>query len=140
DNRTYPYEDVQQVIDTAGLTRRVTWHRYASEAELAGLYARARAFAFLSEYEGLGLTPLEALSAGVPPGLPPTPVARESCGEAALSVRPGDLEGTARALEELLANDATRARLLAAAPAALSRYQWSRAAERTLALLRSMVE
>ena len=29
----------------------------------------ARAFAFLSEYEGLGLTPLEALAAGVPPVL-----------------------------------------------------------------------
>ena len=45
------------------------------------LYGSARAFAFLSEYEGLGLTPLEALAAGVPPVLLDTPVARESCGE-----------------------------------------------------------
>ncbi len=47
------------------------------------------AFAFLSEYEGLGLTPLEALAAGVPPVLLDTPVARESCGDAALYVPAG---------------------------------------------------
>ena len=38
-----------------------------SNDELNALYARASVFAFLSEYEGFGLTPLEALSAGVPP-------------------------------------------------------------------------
>ena len=94
------------------------------------LYARARAFAFLSEYEGLGLTPLEALAAGVPPVLLDTPVARESCGDAALYVGAGDVEGTARALEELLVDERTRSRLLSAAPAALARYGWPRAAGR----------
>ena len=88
------------------------------------------AFAFLSEYEGLGLTPLEALAAGVPPLLLDTPVARESCGDAALYVGPGDLSGTADALEQILADEATRSRLLAAAPAALARYRWPEAAQR----------
>ena len=73
-----------------------------------GAVRRAQAFAFLSEYEGLGLTPLEALAAGVPPVLLDTPVARESCGDAALYVARGDVEGTARALEEVLFDEATR--------------------------------
>ncbi len=34
--------------------------------QLQQLYRQARAFVFLSEYEGLGLTPLEALAAGIP--------------------------------------------------------------------------
>ena len=47
------------------------------------LYARASVFAFLSEYEGFGLTPLEALAAGVPIVVLDTPVAREVYGPAA---------------------------------------------------------
>ena len=135
DNRTYPREDVQRAIDVEALDGRVRWHRYASDTELHDLYARARVFAFLSEYEGLGLTPLEALAAGVPPVLLDTPVAQESCGDAALYVSRGDMAGTARALELLLVDDTVRARLLAAAPAVLAKYQWTRAASETLAVI-----
>jgi glycosyltransferase involved in cell wall biosynthesis len=135
DNRTYPVVDLPRVIEATGLGARIRWHQYASEAELAELYARARAFAFLSEYEGLGLTPLEALTAGVPPVLLDTPVARESCGEAALYVSTGDVDSAAAALEELLVNEQTRARLLGAAGPSLARYQWDRAARDTLRVL-----
>jgi glycosyltransferase involved in cell wall biosynthesis len=135
DNRTYPHEDIQRTIRSEGLGGRVCWHRYVSDDQLHDLYARARVFAFLSEYEGLGMTPLEALAAGVPPVLLDTPVAHESCGDAALYVRPGDLSGTAHAMEDILADEATRSRLLTAAPAALAKYSWPRAARETLALL-----
>jgi glycosyltransferase involved in cell wall biosynthesis len=135
DNRTYPPEDLQQTIRAENLDGRIRWHRYVSEAELIDFYRGARAFAFLSEYEGLGLTPLEALAANVPPVLLDTPVARESCGEAALYVQRGDLAETARALERVLADDNVRSRLLAQAPRVLARYAWSDAARKTLELL-----
>jgi glycosyltransferase involved in cell wall biosynthesis len=135
DNRTHPYENLERAIATEGLEGRIRWHRYVHDDQLRDLYGRARAFAFLSEYEGLGMTPLEALAAGVPPVLLDTPVARESCGDAALYVGAGDLSGTADALEQILADEATRSRLLAAAPAALARYSWPRAARETMALL-----
>jgi glycosyltransferase involved in cell wall biosynthesis len=135
DNRSYPSEDVNAAIDREGLGGRVRWHRYVSDEQLADLYARARAFAFLSEYEGLGLTPLEALAAGVPPVLLDTPVARESCGEAALYVELGSLATVGQALERLLFDEQTRARLLLAAPGVLAKYSWPRAARETLAVL-----
>src|SRR6201999_3216517 len=103
---------------------QVRWHEYVTDEQLAALYADARAFAFLSEYEGLGLTPLEALAAGVPPLLLDTPVARESCGDAALYVALGDRRATADAIERLLFDEALRARLLASAPDALAKYTW----------------
>ena len=56
---------------------------YVSDAELATLYARASAFAFLSEYEGFGLTPLEAMAAGVPVVVLDTEISREIYGPAA---------------------------------------------------------
>jgi glycosyltransferase involved in cell wall biosynthesis len=135
DDRTYPPEDLQQTIRAENLDGRIRWHRYVSEAELSDFYRGARAFAFLSEYEGLGLTPLEALAANVPPVLLDTPVSRESCGEAALYVQRGDLAETARALEKVLADDNVRSRLLAQAPRVLARYTWSDAARKTIELL-----
>jgi len=134
-NRTYPYEDVDAAITNEGLADRVRWHRYASDAQLRELYSRARAFAFLSEYEGLGLTPLEALSAGVLPVLLDTPVARESCADAALYVKTPTPKEVSAALEQVLFDEPTRGRLLGAAPAVLANYNWPRAAKQTLKVL-----
>ena len=134
DNRSYPYENLTRTIAAEGLERQVRWHTYAPDEELRRLYRNARAFAFLSEYEGLGLTPLEALAAGVPPVLLDAPVARESCGDAALYVRLGHRGAITHALELALFSETTRARILAAAPAVLARYDWRKAAADTLAL------
>ena len=80
---------------------------YVFDAELADLYGRARAFALLSEYEGFGHPPLEALGSGVPPVLLDTDVAREVCGDAALYVDKGDIAGTTAALNGLLFDEAS---------------------------------
>ena len=71
----------------------------------------------------------------MPPVLLDTPVARESCGDAALYVPLGDLPAITRALEPLLFDEAHARALLAAAPAVLARYDWPRAARETLAVL-----
>jgi glycosyltransferase involved in cell wall biosynthesis len=135
DNRSSPRQDLQALIAAEGLTGHARWRQYVADEELSTLYGAARAFAFLSEYEGLGLTPLEALAAGVPAVVADTPVARESCGDAALYVAVGDLAGAARALGQALFDEDVRRALLRAAPAALSRYTWARAARETLAIL-----
>ena len=137
DNRSHPHQDIGAIISGSRAALRIHWHRYAPELELQELYAQARAFAFLSEYEGLGLTPLEALAVGIPSVLLDTPVAREACGEAALYVPLGDIDAIADALEALLYDEERRRTLLAAAPAVLSRFDWTRAASATLAVLES---
>jgi len=140
DNRSYPHQDLRAAIAAEGLHTRVRWHEYISEEQLRDLYAAAGAFAFLSEYEGLGLTPLEALAAGVPPVLLDTPVARESCGGGAVYVPPNDIPAVTRALESVLFDAATRARVRAEAGAALAKYGWPRAARDTLAVIESAVQ
>jgi glycosyltransferase involved in cell wall biosynthesis len=138
DNRSHPREDVRATIAGAGLARQVRWHEYVSDEDLRELYAGARAFAFLSEYEGLGLTPLEALAARIPPVLLDTEVARESCGDAAVYVPVGDVPAITRALESVLFDEALRARILAAAPRELAKYSWTRAARETLAVIENV--
>jgi glycosyltransferase involved in cell wall biosynthesis len=135
DNRTFPREDLRQTIAALQLEGQVRWHEYVSDQQLAALYADARAFAFLSEYEGLGLTPLEALASGVPPLLLDTAVARESCGAAAAYIPVNDFAAITDALESLLFDEAARQRILAAAGAELAKFSWPRAARETLAVL-----
>jgi glycosyltransferase involved in cell wall biosynthesis len=135
DHRSYPHQDVGRTIAIEALEAQVRLHQYVTDEQLRGLYANARAFAFLSEYEGLGLTPLEALAAGVPPVLLDTAVARESCNGAALYVPVGDLRATTRALESLLFDETVRARILDAAPGVVAKYNWTRAAADTLAVI-----
>lgn len=132
-DRSYPPLDLAALAKAAGVGNRVEIRDYVSEPELDALYARASVFVFLSEYEGFGLTPLEALSAGVPIVVLDTPIAREVYGEAAWYVpSDGDVRGATQAIRTLMEDRASRERLLAAAPANLDRYSWDTAADATL--------
>jgi glycosyltransferase involved in cell wall biosynthesis len=135
DNRTHPHEDLSAIATSAGIAAQVAIRPYVSDRELAALYGRARTFAFLSEYEGFGHPPLEALGCGVPPLLLDTDIAREVCGDAAVYVAKGDIARTTTALRQLLFDEDARQRILHRAPSVLARYSWTRAAAETLAAL-----
>jgi glycosyltransferase involved in cell wall biosynthesis len=138
-DRTYPPQDLHAVAAAHGVSSRVDLRSYVPDDALAELYGRASVFAFLSEYEGFGLTPLEAMAAGVPPVVLDTPVAREIYGPAARYVRPGDVAGAAAALSEFLADRRVGGALLEQAPDVLARYSWERTADATLQELEAMV-
>ena len=131
-DRTWPRQDLRELAESLEIGTKVDLRRYVKEEELRDLYAGASVFGFLSEYEGFGLTPLEALSAQVPIVVLDTPVAREVYGAAAAYVQRGDIEGTAAALDRFLRSPAAATAQLAYAPAILARYSWDRAAEETL--------
>jgi glycosyltransferase involved in cell wall biosynthesis len=135
DNRTRPHEDLDALARDLGIAPQVRITAYVSDEELADLYRRARAFAFLSTYEGFALTPLEALAAGVPSILFDTPVAREVFRDAALFVPPGDELGVTAALRALLDHPPVHEHYLTEGAALLRDYSWSRTASETLAVL-----
>lgn len=139
EDRSYPPYDLLQLVksSSASIQSRINLRSYVSDEVLDDLYGRASVFVFLSEYEGFGLPPLEALAAAVPPVVLDTPVAREIYGPAARYVHlPGggtdELAGT---LIGLLTDDTARQAVLSHADAVLAGYDWSRAASETLATL-----
>jgi len=135
-NRTYPLQDIAAIAHEAGVGARVAVRDYVADAELAGLYSRASVFAFLSEYEGFGLTPLEAMASGAVPVVLDTAVAREIYGDAAIRVASPDVSLVASALQAALDDQgAPRKAALAAAPKILSRYRWADTAAQTLSVL-----
>jgi len=139
-DRSYPALDLAALAAQAGVPARVEIRDYVTEAALDDLYGRASVFVFLSEYEGFGLTPLEALSADVPIVVLDTPVAREVYGEAAWYVPPDtDVVSAAEAIRTLLEDADSRTRLLSHAPGVLARYSWDTAADATLAAIEGIV-
>lgn len=126
-NQTQPRIDPMAIAARHGIADRLTWHSYVSDQKLDALYARARAFAFLSDYEGFAMTPMEAASHGVPSVLLDTEVAREVYADGAMRV-PLSITAISGALTTLLTNDEAHARVLEAARARLSAYTWQHTA------------
>ncbi len=134
-DRAYPPQDLRGAAEAAGVGDQVTLLDYVDDCRLAQLHQRATLFVWLSEYEGFGLTPLEALAAGVPAVVGDIPVAREIYGDAARYVPLDDPDAVAAGMVELLTNPSDRAAILAEREATLARYTWRRAAADTLAVL-----
>ena len=134
-NRTLPFVDVPALMAASPARDRMQARSYVSDAELAALYGAAAAFVFCSDYEGFGLTPLEALAAGIPIVVLDTEVTREIYGPAARYVPAPDPASMAAALEAVLFDAGERARILRAAASVLGRYSWRESAQRTLQAL-----
>lgn len=139
-DRTHPHQDLASLATTEGVGERVTFRGYVADAELGTLYRRASVFAFLSEYEGFGMTPLEALAAGVPAVVGDTPVAREVYRSAARYVPVSDANMVATALLEVMTDKSIRQRLLSNAAPVLEQLTWSRTALATLDVLLTAAE
>lgn len=137
ENRTsHPRLDLDALRQRCRHADRIHIRSYVDDQTLASLYERASVLAFLSEYEGFGFTPLEALAAGVAPVLLDTPIAREICGPAAAFVSPAasnpEIAGT---IADLLANESRRHEIVQNGQAVLAQYNWNVTAAATLTIL-----
>jgi glycosyltransferase involved in cell wall biosynthesis len=126
-NRCAPPLDPLALAAELGVGDAVTWHAYVDDRALERLYRTASVFAFLSEYEGFAMTPMEALAQGTPLVLLDTPVAREVYGEAALFV-PLERGAIVGGLVRLLRDARARAQLLAKGHDRLAAFSWARTA------------
>ena len=105
-----------------------------TEAELAASTPRASVFAFLSEYEGFGLTPLEALAVGRAACRRSTRPSRARCtATRRRTCRPGDRRGRGRGASHAVSGRSGARRISSRrAVASCARYSWDRAAADTL--------
>jgi glycosyltransferase involved in cell wall biosynthesis len=136
-NRTRPRIDLDSLIRASGISGRIRVRDYVSDEDLGVLYRTARVFAFLSEYEGFGMTPLDALAAGVPIVVLDTPVAREIYEAAAMYIDRPEPQLIEDALERVLFETTERTQLLNASAAVLTRYSWEACGRRLLDILLS---
>jgi glycosyltransferase involved in cell wall biosynthesis len=106
-----------------------------SREQKAALYAGALAVVLPSWCEGYGYTPLEGYAHGTPAIVSDLPALRETAGDGALYVPPGDVTALRAAMAALAGDDALRRRLAAGGAAALAGRSW----ETSAAALRTML-
>ena len=100
----------------------------------------ATALVFPSRYEGFGLPPLEALAAGVPVIASDIPPVREVCGGHAQYFSPDSEEQLAQTMLETLAlSEQERRQRGDAGRAHALHSSWTRAAEKTVQVLKKIL-
>jgi glycosyltransferase involved in cell wall biosynthesis len=103
---------------------RVVRPGWVDDRTRADLLAGASVFAYPSRYEGFGLPPLEAMAVGIPVVTTRAGALPEVLGDAAAFVEPGDGEGLAGALANLLTDGQQRTALIERGRARAAHYSW----------------
>jgi glycosyltransferase involved in cell wall biosynthesis len=137
-NRAYLSDEVEAAVAAHGLTERVIFAGYVSDGDLPALYAGADLFVFPSLYEGFGLPPLEAMACGTPVVCSQAASLPGVVGEAALMADPLSVDGLAEAMERVLSDPDTAARLRAAGLERVQHFTWNATATRTLTAYRAV--
>lgn len=102
--------------------------RRPEAGRLADLYADAAALVHPSLYEGFGLTPLEAMTAGTPVLAARSPGVSEVCGDAVRYVDPRDPPAWAAAMAELAESSELRRDLAERGRRQAAGFSWARSA------------
>ena len=107
----YASNGVVRQIETSPHRERIHLAGWVSEEKLGPLYAGACALVFPSKHEGQGLPTLEAMACGTPVVASPEAASVEIAGEAVLRAECSHSLPLARAITQLLTDDALRDRL-----------------------------
>jgi alpha-1,3-rhamnosyl/mannosyltransferase len=124
-----------QVVDDVrkrGLTDRVRITGWLPRDELAALVAGAVALVHPSLDEGFGMTPLEAMAAGVPAIVSDAGALPATVGDAACVVPAGDPDAWATALQKVTGDAAARADLIVKGRSRAAQFTWARTARETI--------
>jgi glycosyltransferase involved in cell wall biosynthesis len=128
-----------RAVERATHRRRIVRLGWVEEADRPALVHGAAVYAYPSVYEGFGLPPLEAMSAGTPVVATQTGSLPEVCGDGADLVPVGDPEALAEAIQRLLTDENHRKDLVTRGHAIAARYSWTEAADRFASLFTDIV-
>jgi len=106
--------------------------------DLPPLYAAATAAVYPSFYEGFGLPVLEAMACGCPMICSNATSIPEVAGEAAIQLAPHDVEGWARAIEQIASHEAKRQTMIEDGQQRAALFSWERTARETMAIYRTI--
>lgn len=116
----------------------VRWEEMLPEEELPLFYSSLDAFAYLSEYEGFGFPPLEALACGTPVVLMRGSSLEEVFGDVAIMVGNPEERKVMEALRTALMDEKRRVQLLNRFEQKRAQFSWQRTARELSFLLQNL--
>lgn len=133
-------QDIQVVAEQLGIAADVVITGYVSDAQLLALYKNASLLVYPSLYEGFGLPPLEAMSAGCPVITSNVSSLPEVVGEAGLLVNPMHVSQLTSAMWLVLENPKLAARMRQQGKQRAVTFSWRQCAQETLNVYRRVWE
>ncbi len=128
DNVLFP--NLREYAQNLGIADDVQWLGYIDEADKPSLYRLADIFVHPSEYEGFGLSALEAMASGTPVVAFDTVINDEIYEDAAYLVE--DSRRMGGAMIALLIQDGFRETMINQGLALSTKYHWRKTAKKTL--------
>jgi glycosyltransferase involved in cell wall biosynthesis len=132
------YPQAKQRASELGVAERVRFIGSITDVDLPVLYSSADVFVTASLYEGFGLPILEAMACGTPVISSRASSLPEVVGDAGLLFDPASVEAIALAIQHITSDAQLRMNLKQRGLDRAKQFTWPRAAERTLAVYRSV--
>lgn len=118
-------------VDRLKLKDSVRFINSVSDKRLNELYNLADVFVFLSEFEGFGLPPLQAMAVGLPVVCSNSTSLPEVVGRAALTHESNDIEGITQSLLQVTQDLQLKQKLKQAGLEQAQKFSWQQAAQAT---------
>jgi glycosyltransferase involved in cell wall biosynthesis len=113
---------------------------YVTEKQLKYLYQNAVAFIYVPFYEGFGLPPLEAMSAGVPVITSNTSSLPEVVGKCSEMVNPLSIYEIVRSMTNVYTDESLREKMIICGKLRANGLTWKKTADLTLSIIESYYE
>ncbi len=126
------WEEVYETVARLNLEEHVVFLGRVPSEDLVYLYNAAHLLVHPSFYEGFGLTPLEAMTCGVPVVASNISSLPEVVGDAALLIDPHDIDGLTVAIWRVLTEEELRKDLVCKGLKRAQKFSWKEAARKTL--------
>ncbi len=116
----------------------IRWEEFIDEKELSLFYSAIDAFAYLSEYEGFGLPPLEAIACGTVPIVLNLSSLKEIYRDMAIMVETSEPEEIKEALKKAITEERIKKDILTRFSQKRRQFSWERVASRISFLIKDL--
>lgn len=133
-------DDIKALVDRSNAREHIKILGRQNQESLNDLIAKAIALVHPSEYEGFGMTIVEAMSLGTPVIAVNTGSIPEVLGDAGIMVSPRDVNALKSAMQKLLDNEKLRQQIAKKGYEQAAKFNWKKTALLTLETLKAVAK